>query len=61
MIDTVTSTVPGMEVLIKGWEEMLDKNTDTMGERWGRGELLKQGKRGLAAITKSATGCLLIS
>lgn len=41
MIDTVTSTVPGMEVLIKGWEEMLDKNTDTMGERWGRGELLK--------------------
>lgn len=57
--DTFTSTAPRMEVLITGWEEVLDKTTGTMGKIWVRRELLQKGKRGLAAIITSATGCPL--
>lgn len=58
MNDTLTSTAPRMEVLITGWEEVLDKTTGTM-KIWVRRERLKKGERGLAAIITSATGCPL--
>lgn len=43
--DTFTSTVPRMEVLIKGWEEVPNGTTDTMGKIWVGRELLKQDQR----------------